>query len=159
MDEVIPVSAKYGHGVDDVKEWILSKLPLGPSYYPKVRHMFCSCSLVYQLSIFYPLIANVIPSNHMGTVTEYYLNHNLLQISEVFNLQFLCKTGYNLLYCVLCEATIIWPVCIHYDMHFKPLYGVKLIHNPFAFPLVVIWYTLYAMEYSALDMLVCKAND
>lgn len=35
VDEVIPVSAKYGHGVDDVKEWILSKLPLGPSYYPK----------------------------------------------------------------------------------------------------------------------------
>lgn len=34
-DEVIPVSAKYGHGVDDVKDWILSKLPLGPPYYPK----------------------------------------------------------------------------------------------------------------------------
>lgn len=36
VDEVIPVSAKYGHGVDDVKEWILSKLPNGPAYYPKV---------------------------------------------------------------------------------------------------------------------------
>lgn len=35
-DEVIPVSAKYGHGVDDVKDWILSKLPFGPAYYPKV---------------------------------------------------------------------------------------------------------------------------
>ncbi|XP_058087635.1 GTPase ERA-like, chloroplastic isoform X2 [Magnolia sinica] len=35
VDEVIPVSAKYGHGVDDVKEWILSKLPIGPAYYPK----------------------------------------------------------------------------------------------------------------------------
>ncbi|XP_074308912.1 GTPase ERA-like, chloroplastic [Silene latifolia] len=35
VDEVIPVSAKYGHGVDDVKDWILSKLPLGPPYYPK----------------------------------------------------------------------------------------------------------------------------
>ncbi|XP_043713960.1 GTPase ERA-like, chloroplastic [Telopea speciosissima] len=35
VDEVIPVSAKYGHGVDDVKEWILSKLPAGPAYYPK----------------------------------------------------------------------------------------------------------------------------
>ncbi|KAH9606460.1 hypothetical protein KSS87_002858, partial [Heliosperma pusillum] len=35
VDEVIPVSAKYGHGVDDVKAWILSKLPLGPPYYPK----------------------------------------------------------------------------------------------------------------------------
>lgn len=29
------MSAKYGHGVDDVKDWILSKLPFGPAYYPK----------------------------------------------------------------------------------------------------------------------------
>lgn len=36
VDDVIPVSAKYGHGVEDVKEWILSKLPFGPAYYPKV---------------------------------------------------------------------------------------------------------------------------
>ncbi|XP_050230337.1 GTPase ERA-like, chloroplastic [Mercurialis annua] len=35
VDEVIPVSAKYGHGVQDIKDWILSKLPLGPAYYPK----------------------------------------------------------------------------------------------------------------------------
>jgi GTP-binding protein Era len=35
VDDVIPVSAKYGQGVDDIKEWILSKLPLGPAYYPK----------------------------------------------------------------------------------------------------------------------------
>ncbi|CAI9110817.1 OLC1v1010906C1 [Oldenlandia corymbosa var. corymbosa] len=35
VDEVIPVSAKYGHGVDDVKDWILSKLPCGPALYPK----------------------------------------------------------------------------------------------------------------------------
>ncbi|KAK1281004.1 putative tRNA modification GTPase mnmE [Acorus gramineus] len=35
VDEVIPVSSKYGQGVDDVKEWILSKLPFGPAYYPK----------------------------------------------------------------------------------------------------------------------------
>lgn len=35
VDEVIPVSAKYGHGVDDVREWIVSKLPVGPAYYPK----------------------------------------------------------------------------------------------------------------------------
>ncbi|CAL1360869.1 unnamed protein product [Linum trigynum] len=35
VDEVIPVSAKYGHGVEDIKEWILSKLPKGPAYYPK----------------------------------------------------------------------------------------------------------------------------
>ncbi|KAK9121919.1 hypothetical protein Syun_019536 [Stephania yunnanensis] len=35
VDDVIPVSAKYGHGVEDVKEWILSKLPFGPAYYPK----------------------------------------------------------------------------------------------------------------------------
>lgn len=40
VDEVIPVSAKYGHGVEDVKEWILSKLPLGPSYYSKVYIIF-----------------------------------------------------------------------------------------------------------------------
>ncbi|PPR81668.1 hypothetical protein GOBAR_AA39047 [Gossypium barbadense] len=36
VDEVIPVSAKYGHGVDDIKDWILSKLPTGPPYYPKM---------------------------------------------------------------------------------------------------------------------------
>lgn len=30
------MSAKYGHGIEDVREWILSKLPLGPAYYPKV---------------------------------------------------------------------------------------------------------------------------
>ncbi|KAF3440997.1 hypothetical protein FNV43_RR19283 [Rhamnella rubrinervis] len=35
VDEVIPVSAKYGHGVEDIKDWILSKLPTGPAYYPK----------------------------------------------------------------------------------------------------------------------------
>ena len=36
------MSAKFGHGVDDVKEWILSKLPKGPAYYPKV------CILCFQ---------------------------------------------------------------------------------------------------------------
>ncbi|KAM7262076.1 hypothetical protein ACFE04_021153 [Oxalis oulophora] len=36
VDEVIPVSAKYGHGVEDIKDWIISKLPLGPAYYSKV---------------------------------------------------------------------------------------------------------------------------
>lgn len=40
VDEVIPVSAKFGQGVDDVKEWILSKLPSGPAYYPKVCIIF-----------------------------------------------------------------------------------------------------------------------
>ncbi|CAK8562231.1 unnamed protein product [Lathyrus sativus] len=35
VDEVIPVSSKYGQGVEDVKNWILSKLPNGPAYYPK----------------------------------------------------------------------------------------------------------------------------
>ncbi|XP_028953893.1 GTPase ERA-like, chloroplastic [Malus domestica] len=35
VDEVIPVSAKLGQGVEDVKHWILSKLPFGPAYYPK----------------------------------------------------------------------------------------------------------------------------
>jgi GTP-binding protein Era len=37
VDEVIPVSAKFGQGVEDIKEWILSKLPMGPAYYPKVH--------------------------------------------------------------------------------------------------------------------------
>lgn len=41
VDEVIPVSAKYGHGIEDVKHWILSKIPLGPAYFPKVsRFLF-----------------------------------------------------------------------------------------------------------------------
>lgn len=44
VDEVIPVSAKYGHGVEDVKDWILSKLPAGPAYYPKV------CTIIILLS-------------------------------------------------------------------------------------------------------------
>ncbi|CAD6271176.1 unnamed protein product [Miscanthus lutarioriparius] len=35
VDDVIPISAKFGNGLDDIKEWILSKLPLGPAYYPK----------------------------------------------------------------------------------------------------------------------------
>ncbi|XP_074592858.1 GTPase ERA-like, chloroplastic [Curcuma longa] len=35
VDDVIPVSAKYSQGVEDVKEWIISKLPFGPAYYPK----------------------------------------------------------------------------------------------------------------------------
>ncbi|XP_078428494.1 GTP-binding protein Era-like protein [Wolffia australiana] len=35
VDDIIPVSAKFGHGIDDIKDWILSKLPLGPAYYPK----------------------------------------------------------------------------------------------------------------------------
>ncbi|GAB2292754.1 hypothetical protein Dimus_026990 [Dionaea muscipula] len=35
VDDVIAVSAKYGQAVDDIKEWILSKLPIGPAYYPK----------------------------------------------------------------------------------------------------------------------------
>ncbi|RZC88548.1 hypothetical protein C5167_016410 [Papaver somniferum] len=35
VDEVIPVSAKFGHGIEDIKNWILTKLPIGPAYYPK----------------------------------------------------------------------------------------------------------------------------
>ncbi|XP_068643633.1 GTPase ERA-like, chloroplastic isoform X2 [Aristolochia californica] len=35
VDDIIPVSAKYGHGVEDVRNWIISKLPRGPAYYPK----------------------------------------------------------------------------------------------------------------------------
>lgn len=49
MDDVIPVSAKYGHGVEDVKDWILSKLPLGPAYYPKACTTFLlPCILLFQ---------------------------------------------------------------------------------------------------------------
>ncbi|KAF3333422.1 GTPase Era [Carex littledalei] len=32
VDDVIPVSAKYGHGIDDVRDWLLLKLPFGPAY-------------------------------------------------------------------------------------------------------------------------------
>ncbi|XP_002960801.2 GTPase ERA1, chloroplastic isoform X1 [Selaginella moellendorffii] len=35
MDEVIPVSAKFGLGIEEVKQWLVSKLPLGPAYYPR----------------------------------------------------------------------------------------------------------------------------
>ncbi|KAE7999963.1 hypothetical protein FH972_004338 [Carpinus fangiana] len=35
VDEVIPVSAKYGHGVEDIKDWILSKLPDIVSEHPE----------------------------------------------------------------------------------------------------------------------------
>ncbi|GAQ80370.1 hypothetical protein KFL_000520430 [Klebsormidium nitens] len=34
-DDVIAVSAKYGQGVGAVRQWMLSKMPLGPAYYPK----------------------------------------------------------------------------------------------------------------------------
>lgn len=34
-DRVIAASAKHGHGVNEVKDWLVSKLPFGPSYYPK----------------------------------------------------------------------------------------------------------------------------
>ena len=46
VDEVIPVSAKHGQGVEDVKQWILSKLPFGPAYYPKVVRISCFGSLL-----------------------------------------------------------------------------------------------------------------
>jgi len=51
VDEVIPVSAKYGHGIEDVKEWILSKLPFGPPYYPKVLCMKIPCFSIEFLSL------------------------------------------------------------------------------------------------------------
>ncbi|BBN03055.1 GTPase [Marchantia polymorpha subsp. ruderalis] len=35
MDNVIPVSAKMGRGVDLVKNWLVDRLPKGPAYYPK----------------------------------------------------------------------------------------------------------------------------
>lgn len=48
------MSAKYGHGVDDVKEWILSKLPHGPAYYPKVCMRF-----TYGIDSFHILVGDV----------------------------------------------------------------------------------------------------
>ncbi|KAB1214553.1 GTPase Era [Morella rubra] len=47
VDEIIPVSAKYGHGVEDIKEWILSKLPVAPPYYPKA----CAFILTFQVNV------------------------------------------------------------------------------------------------------------
>ncbi|GAB2266611.1 hypothetical protein Dimus_001606 [Dionaea muscipula] len=41
VDDVIAVSAKYGQGVDDIKELILSKLPISPAYYPKMKVVVC----------------------------------------------------------------------------------------------------------------------
>eukprot|EP00252_Welwitschia_mirabilis_P020970 TRINITY_DN5256_c0_g1_i1.p1 TRINITY_DN5256_c0_g1~~TRINITY_DN5256_c0_g1_i1.p1 ORF type:complete len:425 (+),score=73.28 TRINITY_DN5256_c0_g1_i1:152-1426(+) len=35
VDNVMPVSAKYGHGIEDIKKWIVSQLPYGPAYFPK----------------------------------------------------------------------------------------------------------------------------
>ncbi|KAL3701128.1 hypothetical protein R1sor_019150 [Riccia sorocarpa] len=35
VDDVIPVSAKQGRGVDLVKSWLIQRLPKGPAYYPK----------------------------------------------------------------------------------------------------------------------------
>ena len=40
IEEVIAVSAKFGHGIDELKDWIVSKLPVGPPYYPKVNPVF-----------------------------------------------------------------------------------------------------------------------
>ncbi|CAM6124716.1 unnamed protein product [Calypogeia fissa] len=35
VDGVLPISAKFGRGVDKVKEWVVSQLPKGPAYFPK----------------------------------------------------------------------------------------------------------------------------
>ncbi|KAK9749646.1 hypothetical protein RND81_02G140700 [Saponaria officinalis] len=61
VDEVIPVSAKYGHGVEDVKEWILSKLPLGPPYYPKVlADNFRFFEIYFMAHILWTLLVNTL---------------------------------------------------------------------------------------------------
>lgn len=71
VDDVIPISAKYGQGVDDVKDWILSKLPLGPAYYPKVCglllrangsraiYSFCHFYIMFSYLIFWLLVTIV----------------------------------------------------------------------------------------------------
>jgi hypothetical protein len=61
VDEVIPVSAKYGQGVEDIKAWILSKLPVGPSYYPKACRnptfgLFILGMNIYDVMVYYYLI-------------------------------------------------------------------------------------------------------
>lgn len=58
VDEVIPVSAKYGHGVDDIKDWILSKLPTGPPYYPKVCRNSTYMSVILFLSNLFSRMKN-----------------------------------------------------------------------------------------------------
>ena len=40
VDMVLPASALMGRGTEDIKQWALSKLPLGPTLYPKVT-VFC----------------------------------------------------------------------------------------------------------------------
>lgn len=42
---MLAVSAKHGSGVDDLKKWLLGRLPYGPAYYPKVNP-FCNDSCV-----------------------------------------------------------------------------------------------------------------
>lgn len=37
VDIVIPVAAKYGAGVEQVKVWASQQLQEGPSLYPRVR--------------------------------------------------------------------------------------------------------------------------
>lgn len=49
-DDVIPISAKFGHGVPDIKDWIISKLPVGPAYYPK------ACTMSFFLHFFFLLL-------------------------------------------------------------------------------------------------------
>ncbi len=38
-DKIIPVAAKYGAGVQEVKDWAIQQLKEGPSLYPKVAAM------------------------------------------------------------------------------------------------------------------------
>ena len=39
-DDVIPVSARYGTGVQQVKDWAVQQLKEGPSLYPKVQFTY-----------------------------------------------------------------------------------------------------------------------
>lgn len=65
------MSAKYGHGVDDVKEWILSKLPHGPAYYPKVYIRFNSSIFWFyictacRIEAFHTLVNDVLMLLHL----------------------------------------------------------------------------------------------
>lgn len=62
------MSAKYGHGVEDVKDWILSKLPLGPAYYPKVHNWLMFFPVVFSIqndSWYFCLLWSSFCTNHV----------------------------------------------------------------------------------------------
>jgi len=92
VDEVIPVSAKYGHGVEDVKNWILSKLPNGPAYFPKacLKSKFCfpclnvNCCIISLIS----LIFRDKRRSPLDTERTIYFSITLLNMKRVIAFEF-----------------------------------------------------------------------